>query len=109
MYCLSVWKIKRDSISLKMGNSSIEVTEENLDAAQALKVKAMDALEKGMFQFFQFLMHNRVHEYFLDSSLEKHCVCVIGTLNEAIDYLTEAIILNPRSAILYATRGNFVL
>ncbi|XP_074334137.1 TPR repeat-containing thioredoxin TDX [Apium graveolens] len=59
----------------KMGDASIEVTEENLDAAQALKAKAMDALEKG-------------------------------TLNEAIDYLTEAITLNPRSAILYATRAS---
>ncbi|KAL1833646.1 hypothetical protein ACET3Z_003297 [Daucus carota] len=59
----------------KMGDSSIEVSEENLDAAQALKIKAMDALEKGL-------------------------------LNEAIDYLTEAITLNPRSAILYATRAS---
>jgi len=28
-----------------------------------------------------------------------------GHLDEAISHLTEAIILNPRSAILYATRG----
>lgn len=30
---------------------------------------------------------------------------VVGNLNEAIDHLTEAITLNPSSAILYATRG----
>lgn len=35
-----------------MGDSSIEVTEENLDAAQALKAKAMDALQKGMLLIF---------------------------------------------------------
>lgn len=29
----------------------------------------------------------------------------LGKLGEAIDHLTEAIMLNPISAILYATRG----
>ncbi|CAH9104743.1 unnamed protein product [Cuscuta europaea] len=59
----------------KMGDPSIEVTEESQDAAQILKCKAVAAFYKG-------------------------------NLNEAIDHLTEAILLNPISAILYATRGN---
>lgn len=32
-----------------------------------------------------------------------------GKFDEAIDHLTKAIMLNPTSAILYATRGNFLL
>ncbi|KAM7482920.1 hypothetical protein LguiB_007503 [Lonicera macranthoides] len=59
----------------KMGDPSIEVTEQNMDAAQISKSKAVDAISEG-------------------------------NLNEAIDQLTEAILLNPRSAILYATRAS---
>ncbi|XP_009770330.1 TPR repeat-containing thioredoxin TDX [Nicotiana sylvestris] len=59
----------------KMGDYSGEVTEENRDAAQASKAKALDAISEGK-------------------------------LNEAINHLTEAILLNPNSAILYATRGS---
>uniref|UniRef100_A0A7C9CEK4 Hsp70-interacting protein N-terminal domain-containing protein n=1 Tax=Opuntia streptacantha TaxID=393608 RepID=A0A7C9CEK4_OPUST len=58
----------------KMGDPSVEVSEENQDAAQMLKSKAVAAMDEGH-------------------------------LDEAISHLTEAIILNPRSAILYATRG----
>lgn len=58
----------------KMGDSSIEVSDENRDAAQMLKSKAVAAMNEGH-------------------------------LDEAISHLTEAIILNPHSAILYATRG----
>ncbi|KAL6493474.1 hypothetical protein OROGR_032253 [Orobanche gracilis] len=57
-----------------MGNSSIEVTEENEEAAQLSKAKAMDLITDGMF-------------------------------HEAIYHLTEAITLNPKSAILYANRA----
>jgi len=32
-----------------------------------------------------------------------------GNLDEALDQLTEAILLNPQSAILYATRGTHSL
>ncbi|GFZ03451.1 tetraticopeptide domain-containing thioredoxin [Actinidia rufa] len=53
----------------KMGDTSIEVTEENMDAAQISKSKSCK-------------------------------------LHEAIDHLTEAIMLNPSSAILYATRAS---
>ncbi|KAK9265873.1 hypothetical protein L1049_001747 [Liquidambar formosana] len=59
----------------KMGDLSIEVTEENRDAAQISKLKAMDAISEGKS-------------------------------DEAIDHLTEAIMLNPSSAILYATRAS---
>ncbi|KAK6148229.1 hypothetical protein DH2020_019141 [Rehmannia glutinosa] len=62
----------------KMGDPSIEVTEENQEAAQLSKAKAMDAIADGKF-------------------------------NEAIDYLTEAIMLNPKSAILYANRASVFL
>ncbi|KAM3380455.1 TPR repeat-containing thioredoxin TDX isoform X1 [Capsicum galapagoense] len=59
----------------QMGDSSSEVTDENRDAAQISKAKALDAISEGK-------------------------------LNEAINHLTEAILLNPSSAILYATRAN---
>ncbi|PSS08077.1 TPR repeat-containing thioredoxin TDX like [Actinidia chinensis var. chinensis] len=59
----------------KMGDTSIEVTEENMDAAQISKSKAVNSISEGK-------------------------------LHEAIDHLTEAIMLNPSSAILYATRGD---
>ncbi|XP_060205415.1 TPR repeat-containing thioredoxin TDX [Lycium barbarum] len=59
----------------QMGDSSSEVTDENRDAAQISKAKALDAISEGK-------------------------------LNEAINHLTEAILLNPNSAILYATRAN---
>jgi suppressor of tumorigenicity protein 13 len=32
-----------------------------------------------------------------------------GRFDEAIEHLTKAVMLNPTSAILYATRGNFLL
>ncbi|XP_020584111.1 TPR repeat-containing thioredoxin TDX isoform X2 [Phalaenopsis equestris] len=59
----------------KMGDPSVEVTEENRDAAQISKAKAVDAISEG-----------------------KH--------EDAIEHLTEAIMLNPTSAILYATRAS---
>ncbi|KAK4362065.1 hypothetical protein RND71_017306 [Anisodus tanguticus] len=59
----------------QMGDSLSEVTDENRDAAQLAKAKALDAIFEGKF-------------------------------NEAINHLTEAILLNPSSAILYATRAN---
>ncbi|XP_058227171.1 TPR repeat-containing thioredoxin TDX isoform X2 [Rhododendron vialii] len=59
----------------KMGDPSIEVTEENRDAAQISKSQAMDSISGGKLQ-------------------------------EAIGHLTEAIMLNPSSAILYATRAS---
>ncbi|XP_026380631.1 TPR repeat-containing thioredoxin TDX-like isoform X2 [Papaver somniferum] len=59
----------------KMGDTSVEVTEENLEAAQISKSKAMDAISEGK-------------------------------LDEAVEYLTEAILLNPCSAILYASRAS---
>ncbi|ERM95952.1 hypothetical protein AMTR_s00060p00207730 [Amborella trichopoda] len=59
----------------KMGDPSVEVTDEMLDAAQMAKAKAMAAVSEG-------------------------------NLNEAIEHMTEAIISNPNSAILYATRAS---
>ncbi|KAG4930343.1 hypothetical protein AAZX31_17G129500 [Glycine max] len=59
----------------KMGDPSVEVTEENRDASQMAKIKAMDAISEGK-------------------------------LEEAIENLTEAISLNPTSAIMYGTRAS---
>ncbi|XWS50848.1 hypothetical protein CRYUN_Cryun12cG0125000 [Craigia yunnanensis] len=59
----------------KMGDPSVEVTDDKRDAAQTEKLKAIDAISEGK-------------------------------LDEAIDYLTEAITLHPTSAILYATRAS---
>ncbi|PKI59522.1 hypothetical protein CRG98_020050 [Punica granatum] len=58
----------------KMGDPSIEVTEENRDASQSAKAQAMEALSEG-------------------------------NLEKAVEQLTEAITLNPTSAIMYATRA----
>ncbi|XP_048329895.1 TPR repeat-containing thioredoxin TDX isoform X2 [Ziziphus jujuba] len=59
----------------KMGDPSVEVTEEKRDAAQTAKSKAVDFISEGK-------------------------------LDEAIDLITEAIMLNPTSAIPYATRAS---
>ncbi|XP_062118054.1 TPR repeat-containing thioredoxin TDX [Humulus lupulus] len=59
----------------KMGDPSVEVTEEMQDEAQAAKSKAMNAISEGK-------------------------------LDEAIDHITQAIALNPKSAIYYATRAS---
>ncbi|XP_050267141.1 FAM10 family protein At4g22670 [Quercus robur] len=59
----------------KMGDPSIEVTEESRDASQLAKAKAMEAISEGK-------------------------------LEEAIENLTEAILLNPTSAIMYGTRAS---
>ncbi|XP_043716934.1 FAM10 family protein At4g22670-like isoform X2 [Telopea speciosissima] len=58
----------------KMGDPSVEVTDENRDASQAAKAQSMEAISEGKLQ-------------------------------EAVEYLTEAILLNP-SAIMYATRAS---
>lgn len=34
---------------------------------------------------------------------------MLGNLEEAIEHLTEAILLNPTSAIMYGTRGMLLL
>ncbi|KAK9071762.1 hypothetical protein SSX86_008191 [Deinandra increscens subsp. villosa] len=57
----------------KIGDSSVEVTDENRDASQEAKAKGMKAISNG-------------------------------NLEEAIQHLTEAILLNP-SAIMYAARA----
>ncbi|KAL5201089.1 hypothetical protein ABZP36_035443 [Zizania latifolia] len=62
----------------KMGDPSVEISDEKRDEAQLCKKKGIDALSEGK-------------------------------LDEAIEHLTEAVILNPSSAIVYATRaGVFV-
>lgn len=56
----------------------MEVTDENREAAQEAKGKAMEALSEGNF-------------------------------DEAIEHLTQAITLNPTSAIMYGNRGEYKL
>ncbi|KAL8233191.1 hypothetical protein R6Q57_002969 [Mikania cordata] len=74
----------------KMGDFSIEVNDESRDLAQNLKSKAIEAISEGMF-------------YIL---LRGQGTSGLGKFYEAIDQLTEAITLNPSSAILYATRAS---
>ncbi|EPS66963.1 hypothetical protein M569_07812, partial [Genlisea aurea] len=59
----------------KMGDVSIEVTDEMIEAAQLSKAKAMELIAEAKY-------------------------------GEAVDVLTEAILLNPRSSILYANRAS---
>ena len=59
----------------KMGDPSAQVTEDQRDAAQLSKSKALDAISQGHF-------------------------------DQALDLLTQAILLNPHSSILYATRAS---
>ncbi|KAG8486696.1 hypothetical protein CXB51_020161 [Gossypium anomalum] len=59
----------------KMGDPSVEVTDDNRDASHSAKAKAMDAISEGKFE-------------------------------EAIENLTQAILLNPTSAIMYGTRAS---
>ncbi|KAA8521903.1 hypothetical protein F0562_012783 [Nyssa sinensis] len=59
----------------KMGDTSVDVTEENRDASQEAKARAIEAISEGK-------------------------------LEDAIEHLTEAILLNPTSAIMYATRAS---
>ncbi|CAB4279632.1 unnamed protein product [Prunus armeniaca] len=59
----------------KMGDASVEVSDENREASQAEKSKAVEAISEG-------------------------------NLEEAIEHLTEAILLNPTSAIMYGTRAS---
>lgn len=41
-----------------MGNPSVEVTEENQEAAQVAKLKAMDAISEGMGSFLMIIPFN---------------------------------------------------
>ncbi|CAM8882820.1 unnamed protein product [Rhodiola kirilowii] len=59
----------------KMGDLSVEVTDERREASQEAKAKAMDAMSEGK-------------------------------LEEAVEELTKAILLNPTSAIMYAARAS---
>ena len=62
----------------KMGDPSAQVTEDQRDAAQLLKSKALDSISQG-------------------------------NLDQALDLLTQAILLNPHSSILYATRASLFI
>lgn len=59
----------------KMGDTSVEVTEESRDASRKAKCMAMEAMS-------------------------------VGNLEEAADHLTNAILLNPISAIVYSIRAS---
>ncbi|GFZ01926.1 HSP70-interacting protein 1 [Actinidia rufa] len=62
----------------KMGDPSIEVSEENHDASQEDKSQAMEAISEGK-------------------------------LEDAIENLTRAILLNPTSTIMYVSRVSVYL
>lgn len=89
-----------------MGDPSVEVTEESRDESQMSKAKAMDAISEGnsildQSGFCLFLICAIPFQplFFLFNLL------LSGNLEEAIDHLTNAIVCNPTSAIMYATRG----
>ena len=85
-----------------MGDISVEISEESCDAAQLLKSKAMQAVAESMIQLkcvcislsIKIGFLNVIYQWWLSDNLK-----------EAIDHLTEAILLYPSSAILYAARG----
>ena len=85
----------------QMGDASVEVTEENRDTSQTAKGKAMEAISEGIMSYEQYIAsmnwgHERGFWWIF---------CDTGNLEEAIEHLTEAILLNPTSAIMYGTRG----
>ena len=94
-----------------MGDPSVEVTEENRDASQEAKGKSMEAISEGvcvclwMAQLCIYVMWVCCEFVYLGESVISNWNA--GKLEEAIEHLTEAILLNPTSAIMYATRGIF--
>lgn len=62
----------------KMGDRSVEVSDENREASQLAKSRANEAIAEGK-------------------------------LEEAIEHMTEAILLNPTSAIMYAARASIYI
>lgn len=85
-----------------MGDPSVEVTEESRDAAQMSKAKAINVISEGRLQVFVLVVIPVVSPLYL---LILTPLSISGKLEVAIEHLTEAIMLNPGSAILYATRG----
>uniref|UniRef100_A0A0E0IJ28 TPR repeat-containing thioredoxin TDX n=1 Tax=Oryza nivara TaxID=4536 RepID=A0A0E0IJ28_ORYNI len=76
----------------KMGDPSVEVSNEKRDQAQLCKNKGVDAFSEG--------------KVYLPVLIEiSHYNKMNCKLDEAIEHLTEAIVLNPTSAIAYATRA----
>ncbi|KAG5536273.1 hypothetical protein RHGRI_023899 [Rhododendron griersonianum] len=86
---------------LQMGDPSIEVTEENRDAAQISKSQAMDSISGGKLSVS---CCSNIADLAIGRATTS--VCVTGKLQEAIGHLTEAIMLNPSSAILVYTKLN---
>lgn len=90
-----------------MGDSSIEVTDENRDASQEAKAQAVEAISEGININIASTCDNAFGEWcdlliWLGNVVG---LCDSDKLEEAIEHLTEAILLNPTSAIMYATRG----
>ncbi|KAI8542964.1 hypothetical protein RHMOL_Rhmol08G0181500 [Rhododendron molle] len=88
---------------LQMGDPSIEVTEENRDAAQISKSQAIDSISGGKLSVS---CCSNIADLAIGHATTS--VCVTGKLQEAIGHLTEAIMLNPSSAILHTTRGKYL-
>lgn len=45
-----------DLLIWQMGNASVEVTEENRDASQTAKGKAMEAISEGIMSYEQYIV-----------------------------------------------------
>lgn len=82
-----------------MGDPTVEVTEESRDTSQIAKGKASKAISEGVCDLrIMFILRQAL-------SFLNQFFCVPGNFDLAIEHLTEAILLNPKSAIMYGTRG----
>ncbi|PWA93790.1 FAM10 family protein [Artemisia annua] len=112
----------------KMGDSSVEASDENRDASQEAKAKGIEAISNGNLEE---AIEHLTESILLNPSVSNEIVVLVtttpsmwsklgtialcvkfddnfggcGNLEEAIDHLTEAILLNLASAILYGTRA----
>ena len=90
---------------VQMGDPTVEVSEEDRDASQMAKGQAMEAISEGNVGVFS---PRELYGSDLCIILVAYALCgfvLLGKLEEAIGHLTEAILLNPTSAIMYGTRG----
>lgn len=87
-----------------MGDPSVVVTAENREAAIASQSVAMEAILVGRC-FLHIDVVIVLRSITQLKCFEPSCFVKLGELDKAVNHLTEAIVLNPKSAMLYACRG----
>ncbi|MED6156043.1 hypothetical protein PIB30_010964 [Stylosanthes scabra] len=97
----------------KMGDPSAQVTPDMIDAAQLAKSRALDYISQSTPFFTPLSLSLSLSFWF---SLRLFLLLTLNPvlhlpdkLDQAVDQLTEAILLNPHSAIHYATRASVLL